>query len=379
LFVTRRPWRTEDRLESRDPHMRRALELARRALGRSSPNPGVGAVIVRDGQVVGEGWTAPAGGPHAEQVALRQAGPAARGATIYVTLEPCCHHGRTPPCTDALIRAGIRRVEIGTPDPNPRVAGAGAAALRDAGIEVHVGLGAHAARALIAPFRRWVLRGRPLVMAKYAMTLDGRIASRSGDSRWVSGPDARRLVHQWRDVSDAILVGAGTVLADDPRLGTRLPEGEDPHQPLRVVLDSRGRTPLTANVFDPAQGGPTVVASVRPDEGWADALGRRGVDTWRLPGDGEGRVDLPALLDRLAGERGVTSLLVEGGSAVLGAFLGQGLVDRLAAFVAPKLVGGSRAPGPVGDPGRDSMALAHALRSPRWASIGQDLLVWGEL
>lgn len=379
MFITRRPWRTEDRLASADPRMRRALELARQALGRSSPNPSVGALVLSEGRIVGEGWTAPAGGPHAEVVALRQAGQAARGATIYVTLEPCCHHGRTPPCTDALIAAGVRRVEVATLDPNPAVAGAGVAALRAAGIEVRIGLGAAAARALIAPFRRWVLHGRPLVLAKYAMTLDGRVASRTGDSRWISGPASRLLVHRLRDVSDAILVGAGTVLADDPRLSARLPEGEEARQPLRVVLDSRGRLPLAAKIFDPEQGGPTLVASVRPNADWTGALGRRGIETWHLPGDEAGRVELTALLERLAKERDITSLLVEGGSAVLGAFLGQGLADRLLAFVAPKLIGGRDAPGPVGDPGRAAMAQAQVLGTPRWARLGQDVLVWGEL
>ncbi len=358
--------------------MARAIALARRAVGRVSPNPPVGAVVVRDGAVVGEGFTQPPGGPHAEVVALRQAGDAARGATLHVTLEPCCHHGRTPPCTDAIAAAGIARVCFAVPDPNPRVDGAGAAALRAAGIEVHDGTGAAEARELIAPFARWIASGRPLVTLKYAMTLDGRIAAHTGDSRWVSGPASRRRVHAMRDGADAILVGAGTVVADDPRLTTRLdgprPDGGDAHHPLRVILDSRGRVPLAARVFDPELPGRTLVACVEVPPAYADALAARGADVVRLPAGPDGRVSLPALLDCL-GRRGITDLLVEGGAAVHGAFLDAGLAGRVRAFIAPKLVGGAAAPGPVGGVGAAAMALATRLEDVVVERIDDDVLV----
>lgn len=379
LFVTRQPWHPGDGLDSHNPHMRLALALARRSLGRSSPNPAVGAVVVRDGTVVGRGSTAPVGGPHAEVLALAQAGAAARGADLYVTLEPCCHHGRTPPCTTAVIAAGIRKVHVATLDPNPQVAGGGAAALRAADVAVEIGLGGAPARRLIAPFRQWVLRGRPQVLAKYAMTLDGRIASRSGDSRWVSGPEARLLAHRLRDVSDAIMVGSGTVLADDPALTTRLPDETAPHHPLRVILDSRGRLPLTSRVFDPALEGQTLVATVAAPDPWRRTLEDRGLSVWSLPPDAQGRVALGQLLARLAAERGVASLLLEGGAAVLGAAFGAGLIDNVLAFIAPKVIGGRDAPGPVGDPGRPRMAQALSIDRLRWLRVGQDLAVWGAL
>lgn len=379
MFVTRHPWHPRDDLGSRDPHMRLALALARQVLGRTSPNPSVGAVVARGTTVLGRGGTAPAGGPHAETQALAQAGASARGADLYVTLEPCCHHGRTPPCTDAVIAAGIRKVHVATLDPNPRVAGGGIAALRAAGVAVEIGLGAAAARRLIEPFRQWVLQGRPLVLAKYAMTLDGRIASASGDSRWVSGPQARHLVHQLRDVSDAIMVGSGTVLADDPELTTRLPDDAAPHHPLRVVLDSGGRLPISSRVFDPALEGRTLVATVEPPAPWRRQLEGLGHTVWELPPDGTGRVSLRHLLARLAGERGVTSLLVEGGAAVLGSCFGMGLIDRVLAFIAPRIIGGRGAPGPVGEPGRGRMADAWPVARTRFLRVGEDLAVWGVL
>lgn len=379
MFVTRHPWHPGDNLGSSDPHMRLALALARQVLGRTSPNPSVGAVVARGTTVLGRGSTAPAGGPHAEVEALSRAGTAARGADLYVTLEPCCHHGRTPPCTDAVIAAGIRKVHVATLDPNPRVAGGGVAALRAAGVAVEIGLGAAAARRLIEPFRQWVLQGRPLVLAKYAMTLDGRIASAGGDSRWVSGPRARHLVHQLRDVSDAILVGSGTVLADDPQLTTRLPKDAAPRHPLRVVVDSGGRLPISCRVFDPSLDGRTLVASVRPPATWRRQLEDLGHTVWELPSDGSGHVSLGHLLARLAGERDVTSLLVEGGAAILGSCFGMGLIDRVLAFVAPRIIGGRGAPGPVGDPGRERMTDAWPVARPRFLRVGEDLAIWGAL
>jgi diaminohydroxyphosphoribosylaminopyrimidine deaminase/5-amino-6-(5-phosphoribosylamino)uracil reductase len=366
--------------------MRQALALAE--LAAAAGEVPVGAVLVRGDEAIGEGWNRPIGArdptAHAEVVALRMA--AARtgnyrlvDSTLYVTLEPCCHHGRTPPCTDAVIAAGIRKVHVATLDPNPRVAGGGVAALRAAGVAVEIGLGATAARRLIEPFRQWVLQGRPLVLAKYAMTLDGRIASAGGDSRWVSGPRARHLVHQLRDVSDAILVGSGTVLADDPQLTTRLPKDAAPRHPLRVVVDSGGRLPISCRVFDPSLDGRTLVASVRPPATWRRQLEDLGHTVWELPSDGSGHVSLGHLLARLAGERDVTSLLVEGGAAILGSCFGMGLIDRVLAFVAPRIIGGRGAPGPVGDPGRERMTDAWPVARPRFLRVGEDLAIWGAL
>ncbi len=361
--------------------MRRALELAALGEGRTAPNPPVGAVIVRDGQVIGEGHHARVGEPHAEVMALRDAGERARGATLFVTLEPCVHQGRTRPCVDAVVGAGIARVHVGVVDPNPRVSGRGIELMRAAGMKVEVGLYAAAARALIAPYAELMLHGRPHVTAKYAMTLDGRIATRSGDSRWVSGEASRRRAHAMRDAADAILVGAGTVLADDPCLTTRNPDIErdpPPRSPLRVILDSRGRLPLTSRVFDPALLGQTLLATVDAPADVVEALIERGIDVIRLPEDGTGRVSLPALLDDL-GDRGIMALLVEGGAGVLGAFFDGALVQRCCAFVAPKIVGGAEAPGPVGGLGAARMNESIGSIETRFERLGDDLLITAEM
>ncbi|QBS38154.1 bifunctional diaminohydroxyphosphoribosylaminopyrimidine deaminase/5-amino-6-(5-phosphoribosylamino)uracil reductase RibD [Thermaerobacter sp. FW80] len=359
--------------------MRRALALAARARGRTHPNPMVGAVIVREGTVVGEGFHRRAGSPHAEVEALRMAGPRARGATLYVTLEPCCHHGRTPPCTDALIAAGLRRVVVAMPDPDPRVAGKGIAVLAAAGIDVAVGLEEAAARRLNEAYIVHRRLGRPMVTAKYAMTLDGRIATARGDSRWVTGARARRWVHRLRDRVDAILVGVGTVLADDPELTVRLhPGGRDP---IRIVLDSRARTPPTARVVQVARRSPAPTwvavtpAAPAPRVRRLEAAGAR---ILTIPAGPDGRVALPHLLRTLAAE-GVVHLLVEGGATVHGAFFGAGLVDRVVALVAPKLVGGAAAPGPIGGQGVDRMDEAPVLSGVFVRRLGRDWLIGGYL
>ncbi|WP_026369602.1 bifunctional diaminohydroxyphosphoribosylaminopyrimidine deaminase/5-amino-6-(5-phosphoribosylamino)uracil reductase RibD [Kallotenue papyrolyticum] len=356
--------------------MEQALALAERARGRTAPNPPVGAVVVRDGQIVGQGWTQPPGGAHAEVMALREAGPAARGAELYVTLEPCTFWGRTPPCTSAIIESGIRRVWFAARDPDPRIGAGAAVVLARAGIPA-TQLEAYRAQAeeQIAAFRCWRLARRPLVIAKYAMTLDGRIATLSGDSRWVSGAAARRRVHELRDQVDAIMVGVGTLLADDPLLTTRLEDHWRPvRHPLRVIVDSHGRTPLTARVVDPALPGRTLIATVDPDPHWRAALRERGVEVIRLPPDNVGRVALPALLHWLA-EHEITSLLVEGGGTLLGALAHAHLIDRIWAFVAPKLVGGRTAPGPLGDPGVARMAEALPCQIVRHELVGSDVLI----
>jgi len=358
-------------------YMRRALELAARARGRTSPNPMVGAVIVRDGEIVGEGYHRRAGTPHAEIHALRAAGERARGATMYVTLEPCCFHGRTPPCTEALIGAGIAEVHMAMLDPNPRVAGRGRAALEAAGIRTVEGEEEAAARALNAAYVTWITTGRPLVIAKFAMSLDGKIATPTGESQWITGQEARHRVHEVRDVVDAILVGADTVLADDPQLTTRLDGRSDVRHPLRVILDSRGRVPLDARVFNPDLPGRTVVATTGAmPEATRRALEARDVQVLSLPVDEIGRVGLAALLDAL-GRMEITSLLVEGGATVVGSFFDAGLVDQVMAFVAPRVIGGATAPGPVAGRGAARLAATPWLRNVRVELLDSDLLISG--
>jgi diaminohydroxyphosphoribosylaminopyrimidine deaminase / 5-amino-6-(5-phosphoribosylamino)uracil reductase len=351
--------------------MRRAFALARLAEGRTSPNPMVGAVIVKDGRVVGEGYHHRAGDPHAEVEALRDAGDSARGATMYVTLEPCAHYGRTPPCVDAIIAAGVAEVYYAIVDPNPLVNGKAHAQLEAAGIVARRGLCEDEARELIRPFFKHVTTGRPFVTAKFAMSLDGKIATRTGDSRWISNEASRQRSHELRNVTDAILVGVGTALADNPRLTTRLSPlstwrrsgPSDVRHPLRIVVDSRGRAPILAEIFDPALPGKTVLATTAAAPcAHCDELRARGVEVWTLPDDGNGRVSLPALLDEI-GRRGMLTLLVEGGSELLGAFFAEKLVDQVWAFVAPLIIGGRNAPGPVGGSGIE--ALAQAIRFRR--------------
>jgi len=352
--------------------MDRALRLAERGVGLTSPNPAVGAVLVRDGCVVGEGFHRRAGAAHAEVVALEAAGTKARGATCYVTLEPCAHFGRTPPCADALVEAGVGRVAVAALDPDPRVDGRGVARLRAAGIAVTIGVREAGTRALNRGFFHAAATGRPHVVLKTAMTLDGRIAAVDGESRWITGETARREAHRLRRVADAILVGVGTILADDPRLTVRDPE-LPPKEPFRVVADSRLRIPLAARVLragDPAR---TIVACVEPaPAAAAAALRATGARVLELPEDG-GRVDLRALLVALRA-LDVLAVLAEGGGELAGALSDAGLVDRVAFFIAPRLLGGRRAPGPVGGAGRrlkDALALT-GLTTRR---LGDDLLV----
>jgi diaminohydroxyphosphoribosylaminopyrimidine deaminase / 5-amino-6-(5-phosphoribosylamino)uracil reductase len=324
--------------------MRRALRLAERGRGRTSPNPMVGAVVVAAGRVIGEGWHGGAGLPHAEINALAAAGEAARGATLYVTLEPCVHEGRTPPCAPRVIESGVQRAVVGTLDPNPIVNGRGSDALTSAGIVVDIGVLESEARRLIEPFTKRIRTGMPFVTAKSATTLDGRVAAADGSSRWVTGPGARRDVHRLRAASDAVLVGIGTVLADDPQLTCRL-RGYSGRQPLRVVLDSAARTPLSAKVLDKTA--PTLIATTdkAPEDG-VELLRTRGADVVRLPSR-EGRVDLAATLEEL-GRRGVVEVLLEGGPTVLGDAIERSLVDRFVFYFAPKLLGPTGIPAVAG-------------------------------
>ncbi|MFZ5444117.1 MAG: bifunctional diaminohydroxyphosphoribosylaminopyrimidine deaminase/5-amino-6-(5-phosphoribosylamino)uracil reductase RibD [Myxococcota bacterium] len=312
-----------------------ALAEAVKAVGRTHPNPAVGAVIVKGGKVIATGFTSPVGGPHAEAVALRKAGARAKGATLYSTLEPCNHHGRTPPCTEAIIAAGIKRVVFASTDPNPIVNGKGARRLRAAGVAVTARVLADAASRLNRPFFKAMRTGLPFVTAKVAMTLDGKIATARGDSKWITGEDARRVAHQLRNVVDAIVVGASTVVADDPRLTTRLPGGRSP---VRVVLDPTLRTSVKAQVYDTRPARTIVATLASPQSPRARKLAARGVEVWQLPREGATGLQLRALLRRLA-QAGLLHVLVEGGSHVHGAFLRGGFVDELVLFVAPKVIG----------------------------------------
>ena len=357
--------------------MNRAIELARRAEGRTSPNPIVGAVVVKDGDIIGEGFHRRAGHHHAEIEALGQAGDRAKGATVYVTLEPCCVYGRTPPCTEALIKAEVDRVVYGVRDPNPEVDGRGHLALELAGIEVLQGVCEQEAKRLIRAFGKVTREGLPLVTAKFAMSLDGKIATRTGHSKWISCQESRRFAHQLRHLSDAIVVGAGTVTIDNPRLTTRL-EVAEPNHPLRIVVDSRGRCPIESEVFSAALAGETVLASTdRIDRGFAETMGNQGVSVWRLPQDGQGHVDIEAMLKRLAAE-GCLTVLVEGGSGLLGSFFERGLVDRALVSVAPKIVGGVDAPGPVGGLGIEHMKDALEFGETEIELHGVDLWIRAE-
>jgi diaminohydroxyphosphoribosylaminopyrimidine deaminase/5-amino-6-(5-phosphoribosylamino)uracil reductase len=352
--------------------MARALALAGRGLGLTSPNPAVGAVLVRDGEVVGEGAHLRAGGPHAEAMALAEAGERARGATCYVTLEPCAHHGRTPPCTEALIAAGVAEVVAACRDPHPLVDGRGIERLRAAGVRVRLGVGETQARALNRAFFGAVGRGRPHVTLKAAMTLDGKIAAWDGTSRWITGDPARLEAHRLRFVADAILVGVGTVLRDDPQLTVRLPDVA-PKEPLRVVADSRLRTPPDARILAAGDPSRTLIACVEPAPPAAAArLRGRGARVLELPAEG-GRVDLRALLLALRG-LDVIAVLAEGGTELAWGLVDAGLVDRIAFFLAPRLLGGRTAPGPVGGPGR-ALKDALSLTEVTWRLVGDDLLV----
>ncbi|MBM3449798.1 MAG: bifunctional diaminohydroxyphosphoribosylaminopyrimidine deaminase/5-amino-6-(5-phosphoribosylamino)uracil reductase RibD [Armatimonadetes bacterium] len=355
--------------------MRRALALARKGLGRTSPNPLVGAIVVRGDTVIGEGWHAGVGQPHAEPIALAAAAAEAAGATLYVTLEPCDHHGRTPPCTEVIIRAGIVRVVSAMEDPDPRVRGAGHARLRRAGITVETGLLASCASSLNAAYVKHRRTGRPLVALKWAMTLDGRIATRTGSSRWITSEAAREEAHRLRDRYDAILIGRETCVRDDPALTCRISGGRDP---VRVVLDSRGRLPETARIFREGTS-PVVVAVTEAASGEDQGrLERAGAKLVVCRSDAHGQVDIADLLDRL-GERGVLSVLSEGGAKVHASFLEGGHADRVHAFVAPIVIGGDAAPGPVSGRGVASLSAALRLENPVHCVFGSDIVVAGDL
>jgi diaminohydroxyphosphoribosylaminopyrimidine deaminase/5-amino-6-(5-phosphoribosylamino)uracil reductase len=377
--------------------MRRALALARRGLGKTSPNPCVGAVLVlarpkvvggRGDRIIGEGWHKKAGGPHAEIEALRAAGivPGRGGdaasiigikritnhqspiTTLYVTLEPCCTHGRTQPCTDAIIAAGVKRVVVGAVDPNPRHRGRGLKLLRRAGIRVTSGVLAEEAMRLNEAFNKWITMGMPLVIAKAAMSLDGKIATRTGDSKWITSDAARRYAHELRAQVDAIMVGANTVIRDDPRLTTRLRGGRCTKQPWRVIVDARGRCPKNVKLFTDAKRSHTIViTSNRSPAHWRRYLPLEGITVITLPWK-KGGVDLRAAL-RALGRMNITSVLVEGGGELLGAMFDAQLVDRVAFFCAPMVIGGRTAVPSVGGEGAAQVRQAVRLRDCRWSRV----------
>ena len=357
-------------------YMDRALLLARLALVHASPNPAVGAVIVKDGAIVGEGYTQPPGSNHAEIVALQQAGDKARGATMYVTLEPCCHQGRTPPCTKAIISAGIADVHISIIDPSLRVCGRGKAELEAAGIKTFVGDHEESAQELNEAYIKYTHTGLPFVIGKFAMSLDGKIATKTGESRWISGEQSRRYVHTLRSQIDAIMVGVDTVIRDDPQLTTRagLVGGRVEKQPLRIIVDSKGRTPLTAKIFQVP--GKTLVAMTKgADPEKSKALVEVGAEVVELPAKG-GMVNLEELL-KLLGQRQIVSMMVEGGAAVFGSLFEERLIDKVVVFVAPIVIGGHGAKNPVEGKGVEKLSQATGFTRVKAEMVGSDVLISG--
>lgn len=351
--------------------MLHALQLAKRGFGHVAPNPAVGAVIVAsNGRVIGEGWHERFGGLHAERNAFAHCADDTQGATLYVTLEPCCHWGKTPPCTDIIIEKKIGRVVVGSMDPNPLVAGKGVRILREAGIDVVTGVCKKACDDLNRPFFHYITTKRPYVILKYAMTLDGKIATRTGASKWITGEEARFRVHQDRNRYGAVCVGVGTVLADDPRLTCRIEGGANP---LRVVVDSHLATPVDAVLVRTASEVPTLIATCEES---AEALApyvAAGVEVACLPG-ADGRVDVNALLDYL-GAKGIDSMIVEGGATLAATFLEEGLVDEVNAYIAPKIFGGADAKGPVAGAGVENPAAAYRFGAPFIVQLGNDIML----
>ena len=358
-------------------YMGQAIALAGLALGQVSPNPAVGAVIVNGGKIVGQGFTQPPGSWHAEIMALKQARELARGAVMYTSLEPCCHYGRTPPCTKAVVASGIRAVHMATIDPNPIVAGKGKADLERHGIRTRVGEHEEQARELIEAYSKHITTGMPFVTAKFAMSLDGKIATRSGDSRWITGEEARRFAHNLRYPMDAIMAGANTIITDDPQLTVRSGGGKGgtmKKQPLRVIVDGKGRTPPSARVFH--ETGETILAT----SGGLDKITRQnltasGAELLDLPGTDDS-VDMEGLLKGL-GSRGITSVLVEGGGVLLGSLFDAGLVDKVIAFIAPVIVGGAKARTAVAGSGFEKMLEACRLERVKTETFGADVMVTG--
>jgi diaminohydroxyphosphoribosylaminopyrimidine deaminase/5-amino-6-(5-phosphoribosylamino)uracil reductase len=358
-------------------YMLQALSLARLALGQVSPNPAVGAAVVKDGEVVGQGYTQVPGQSHAEIMALQQAGEAARGSRMYVTLEPCCHQGRTPPCSKAIIEAGIAEVHMAMLDPNPLVAGKGKEELGRAGIKTVVGEHMQEAECVNEAYAKHITTGIPFITAKVAMSLDGKIATRSGGSRWISGEESRQHVHHLRSLSDAIIVGANTILADDPQLTARCCGGKGGalhKQPLRVIIDGDGQTPASAQVF--AQPGQTLLVMGRKaSRQEKETYEKAGADVLEMPSE-KGYIELKKVFEIL-GKRQITSVLVEGGGRLIGSLFDQRLVDKVVFFIAPLIIGGDKATTAVGGRGVSRVIDAVKLTRVAQEGFGQDIMVTG--
>jgi len=358
-------------------YMRLALNLARKAEGQTSPNPIVGAVVIKSGKVVAGGYHKKAGLPHAEIVALRKAGSKARGADLYVNLEPCCHYGRTPPCTEAIITAGIKRVVIGIRDPNHLVSGKGMRFLRKKGVEVVTGILKRDCEKLNESFLKYISTGRPWVILKSALSLDGKIATRTGNSKWITGSKARDYVHQLRGKVDAVLVGAGTVRADDPRLTAR-PKKGGMRNPIRVIVAGKHSIPVSSKIFNNAHRERVIyatIASLPPAR--KKKLQKMGVVVLLIKHK-RGQVDLPLLMAKL-GEMGITSVMIEGGSEISGSVFREKLVDKVIYFLAPKIIGGKNAPSPVGGRGVDQLKDFMQIKNMSVARLGDDLVVEGNI
>jgi len=357
-------------------YMALALSLAKLAQGQVSPNPAVGAVIVNQDVIVGQGYTQPPGGDHAEIVALKQAGESARGSSMYVTLEPHCHQGRTPPCTQAIISAGINEVHFSIFDPNPRVSGKGQAELHAAGITTYVGEMAAEATELNEAFIKYITTGLPFVTVKFASSLDGKIATRTGDSKWVTGELARKRVQHLRYISDAVMTGANTVIADDPRLTVRLADkgGITHKQPLRVIIDGLGRTPPQSRIFK-EPGKTLVVTGTALADTTREALQNAGAELIELPSQ-DGIIDLKSLL-QILGQKEITSIMVEAGGILIGSLFDNRLVDKVVAFLAPMIIGGEEARPAVAGKGADVLAQCTRLKQIQVERIGEDIMVSG--
>lgn len=357
--------------------MQQALDLARKGEGRTSPNPPVGAVVVSGSEIIGRGFHPLAGEPHAEVFALQEAGVRACAADLYVTLEPCNHRGRTGPCTEAIIESGIRRVIVGCLDPNPLVSGKGVKRLRDQGIDVVTGVLEADCRRLIAPFAKQLETGSPFVTLKTAMTLDGRTATRSGDSQWISNAESRLIVHRMRDRVDAVMTGIGSILADDSLLTTRLPEGG--RDALRIVVDSKLRIPDSARILsDEAESLPLLITTANADKSRIEQLRQRGVEVFVADSDDSGRVALAPLMKHL-GERNIQHLLLEAGAELNAAALAAGIIDRVAFFIAPKIIGGDQGRSVFSGAGVNLLKDAVELQDVRWQQVGDNLLIEGEV
>ncbi|QAT50316.1 bifunctional diaminohydroxyphosphoribosylaminopyrimidine deaminase/5-amino-6-(5-phosphoribosylamino)uracil reductase RibD [Caproiciproducens sp. NJN-50] len=359
---------------SDETYMKLALEYAQKGCGWVNPNPMVGAVVVKDGRVIGTGYHQRYGELHAERNALASCTEPPRNATLYVTLEPCCHYGKTPPCTEAILESGIRRVVVGSVDPNPLVAGKGIQILRRHGIEVSEGVLCEACTGLNEVFFHFIQTKTPYVVMKYAMTMDGKITTRSGRSKWITGETARRRVQEDRHRYTGIMAGVGTILADDPLLTCRLPGGRNP---ARIICDSRLRTPLNARVVRTAGEAPTILATCSRDEALAHSYRDAGCEILTLPSK-DGHVDLRELMAAL-GEKKIDSVLLEGGGALNWSALQSGIVNKVQAYVAPKLFGGADAKSPVGGIGVEDPKKAFRLASPQVTQLGEDILLESEV